>query len=418
MLGVSPATVSRAVRAAGDRICRMGRRRGTIYALRRRIRGLPPSIPVFRIDPEGSVQRVGELHPLADGGHWLEFDGRGVLYEGTPPFVADMQPQGYLGAPFARLHADLELPQRLSDWNDDHRLIALARRGEDCVGDLVTGEESLDRLLARRAEGPKPVPDEMYPQWADTVLDRVPGSSAGGEGPKFLVYGKTAQRHVLVKFTSSSGSAADERWRDLLACEAIALDTLRDYGFAVPPVRVFDLAGRRFLEVGRFDRSGQHGRCGVMSMAALDAEYVGEGSDWTRVARAMHGHHLLSTEDTERIAWLDAFGMLIANSDRHPGNISFLVPPPDTRPPRAQLAPVYDMLPMAFAPAAGELRQVTLKFDPPRAAHVESWPHAARAAIDYWQRVGQDARISHAFRQIAAETVEQVVRVDSTWQAR
>ncbi|MGK7521002.1 HipA domain-containing protein, partial [Salmonella enterica] len=54
----------------------------------------------------------------------------------------------------------------------------------------------------------------------------------------------------------------------------------------------------------------------------------------------------------QQIEKIWAFGRLIANSDMHAGNLSFYY----SDAPMA-LAPVYDMLPMAYAPAAsGMLR--------------------------------------------------------------
>ena len=51
------------------------------------------------------------------------------------------------------------------------------------------------------------------------------------------------------------------------------------------------------------------------------------------------------------------------------------------------LAPVYDMLPMAFAPAEGRLRTVAFEPRPPSAAQLDVWPEVAEAAEDYWARV-------------------------------
>lgn len=47
---------------------------------------------------------------------------------------------------------------------------------------------------------------------------------------------------------------------------------------------------------------------------------------------------------------LDAFGTLFAHTDRHHGNVSLLL-----HQHRWQLAPAYDMLPMFYAPVAGEV---------------------------------------------------------------
>lgn len=413
LLDISPATLSRTVRAAGPRVCRMGRRRGAMYALRRALPDLPWRIPVMRVSPDGSIAREGELSPLEDGRHWFEGDsGRGVLYEGTPPFVADMQPQGYLGAAFARWHADLPLPTRLQDWNDDHRLVALARRGEDMIGNLVVGDESLERLWQQRHAGIEPVADEDYPECARAAADRPAGSSIGGEGPKFLAFGEARQAHVLVKFTSGSGDEGEKRWRDLLAAEAIALETLADHGVEVPPHRLLDRGGRRFLELARYDRSGEYGRIGVLSMAALDAQYVGLGRGWSEVARELVGQRFLDRADAERIRWLDTFGALIGNSDRHLGNISFYTPcPANPETGGLALAPAYDMLPMTFAPAEGRTRPAPFVPRPPGAEEIDLWPSAAAAAADYWARIATSQSVTPAFRQLARDAGEALERL-------
>lgn len=409
VLGVSPATLSRAVRAAGDAVCRMGRTRGAQYSLRRRIADLPPRIPVFRVECDSRPTRLGDLSPLRDGGHWFKFtDGTGQLFEGTPPFVFDMQPQGYLGTGFARRHPEFGLPQRLSDWNDDHRLIALAHRGEDCVGNLVIGEAAFERFQAARGAGAEPVPDADYPAHADVALERPAGSSAGGEHPKFAAFGATAGARVLVKFPPEGAEAAVERWRDLLVCEALALDTLGDHGLDVATTRVVDVGERRFLESVRFDRVGAFGRIGVASLAAIDAEYIGVGSDWTRAAEALHRDRWLGAHDRDRVRFADLFGRLIGNTDRHLGNLSFYCSDPSAYGAGLRLAPIYDMLPMMFAPAGGRLPVATLDPGPPRGADLEVWPGALRAAIDFWQRTVADARLTADFRALAKDALDRL----------
>ncbi len=413
LLDISPATLSRTVQAAGPRVCRMGRRRGATYALRRSVPDLPYRIPVMRVGSDGSIAGEGDLSPLEEGGHWFEDEaGRGVLYEGTPPFVADMQPQGYLGAAFAHWHPDLPLPTRLQDWNDNHRLIALARRGEDMIGNLVLGHESLERLWQQRHAGIEPVPDRDYANCARLAADHLAGSSVGGEAPKFLVFSEARQAHVLVKFTSGAGDEGERRWRDLLAAETIALATLAHYGVDVPSHRLFDQGGRRFLEVERYDRVGAYGRIGVLSMAALDAQYVGFGRDWSEVAHKLVQQRFLDRNDAARIRWLDLFGSLIGNSDRHLGNISFYTPSPAN--PEAgglELAPAYDMLPMTFAPAEGRTRPASFAPMPPGADAIDLWPSAAAAAADYWARVAASRCVTQAFHHLAEGAGEALERL-------
>lgn len=237
-LGVSQPTVSRLLGAAGEHVCRMGQGRTTRYARTRALPGLGTRLPLFRVQETGHLERAGELHLLSAGRHWLKApNGSGTLYEGLPPFAVDMSPQGYLGRTFSTLHPELRLPPRLADWTDDQCLIALARRGEDCVGNLILGEESLNRWLASPVEA---VTRSAYEGLAHRSAQGQLGSSAGGEHPKFLTYAEG--RHVLVKFAGSEG-AADQRWRDLLVCESLALEEVRAAGLDAATARWFDERG-------------------------------------------------------------------------------------------------------------------------------------------------------------------------------
>jgi hypothetical protein len=120
---------------------------------------------------------------------------------------------------------------------------------------------------------PAPLPVDRatdYPLWHAPPAPGLPGSSAGGEQPKFCAY--TERGHVLVKFSAPDDNPVSERWRDLLLAEHLALSVLG------VETEVFDFGPQRFLEVPRFDRIGQLGRLGVLSLRALDAEFVGDVS--------------------------------------------------------------------------------------------------------------------------------------------
>jgi HipA-like C-terminal domain len=397
-LGVSQPTVSRLIAAAGERVCRMGQTRATRYARTRELPGLGTRLPLYRIRESGKLEPLGELHLLAGGRHWLSApDGTGTWFEGLPPFASDMSPQGYIGRTFSARYPELQLPSRLSDWNDDHRLIALARRGEDCIGQLILGEESLNRWLART---PEPVERTAYPELAHLSAREPPGSSAGGEQPKFLTY--LEGRHVLVKFAGDDEGAIARRWKELLVCESLALQEVREAGLDAARAHWFDERGFRFLEVERFDRVGARGRRGVLSLEALDNEYIGDsgrGASWTRVAPRLLEKQLLYPEDARRMRWLDVFGQLIGNTDRHFGNLSFLEQ--DEGPLR--LAPVYDMLPMVFAPSNTTVVDRTFEPAPPTAATLDVWPDAAHHAGLFWSRVIDCAALGDDFRRLASQ---------------
>ncbi len=392
-LGVSQPTVSRLLIAAGDRVCRMGTGRATRYTLTRSIPPLGTRLPVYRVDQQGKIHRYGTLHLLAGGHHWLaQEDGPGTFFEGLPPFAADMSPQGYVGRSFTTRYPELDVPRRITDWNDDHRLLALALRGEDCTGNLILGDESLNRFLAQT---PRPVHPRDYPELARASMTGQPGSSAGGEQPKFTAYSEG--RHVLVKFSPADESAAAQRWRDLLACESLALEFLRTEGLPAAVARSLSTEGRRFLEVERFDRAGSRGRRALLSLGAIDDEYFGHRDTWTKAAQRMLAARYLTPEDARSMRWLDSFGQLIGNSDRHFGNLSFFVEGES----RFRLAPVYDMLPMLFAPVGTDIVERRFEPAPPTADNLDVWPQAARCAVTYWSRLGASDELSGEFRQLA-----------------
>ncbi|WCM94426.1 HipA domain-containing protein [Acidovorax sp. NCPPB 2350] len=232
---------------------------------------------------------------------------------------------------------------------------ALLAHGADPVGNLLLGEAALGHFV--HGPVPEPIPEAdkaaTYAALADAAArGEAPGSSAGGEQPKFTAYAATSAgpRHMLVKFTEAEPGPVSERWRDLLLAEHLALRVLDEAGLPASRTAVLDHAGQRFLEVERFDRAGAMGRIGLFSLAALDAEFVGQGSGgWPSIVRALAGQRCVQLQAVEDAGRLWAFGTLIGNTDMHAGNLSFISE--HGRP--YALAPAYDMTPMAFAPRSG-----------------------------------------------------------------
>ncbi len=392
-LGISGPTLSRLVGRAGERVLRMWSGRATSYARTRQIEGLGRRLPIFRVDETGQATAAGLLHLLAEGQHWWESGRAGLLFAGLPPALADMAPQGFLGHGFPSRFPELALPPRLGRWSDDHRLTALARRGEDCVGDLVVGDESLSRALAAPLREVEPA---SYPQLAERAATDVAGSSAGGERPKFGAFARG--RHLLVKFASGESAPSARRWRDLLWCEWKALELVATAGVPASTARWMDVEGWRFLEVERFDRVGARGRRAVISLGAIDNEHLGVGGDWIAVVAQLVGPpFLLSPEDRRRVRWLDTFGQLIGNNDRHAGNLAFLAAPEGS----LRLAPSYDMLPMILAPAAETLVNRRFVPAPPTGATLDVWPDAAAWSMRFWGEVAAQPLLSDQVRRFA-----------------
>jgi hypothetical protein len=407
-LGVSQPTVSRllAPLLASGQMVKVGAARAQRYLLPRDVPGVGRQVFIQQVLPSGELQNFGTMYPLVGGGFWMEeadkAHGRSEFHPSLPWFLMDTRPQGFLGRGFAQAHADLALPSHLAHWTDDHILLALVRAGEDLPGNLLIGSASLDRYLAlppsRSAAPVVTDPVQDYPRLALQALGSAPpGSSAGGEQPKFCAV--TDGTPVLVKFSPAGDAPADQRWRDLLVCEALALQTLQAAGIAAAQTDIVQAAGRVFLQSRRFDRTVQ-GRVGMVSLEMYDAHYIGIGSQWaaTAMQTGRAGAEKLSAADIQTLCLLDAFGALIANTDRHHGNVSLLL-----RQHRWQLAPAYDMLPMFYAPVSGEVvqRVWASQWPRPNAHTMGVWPQARGMALLFWESAAGDARISDEFRAIA-----------------
>ncbi len=393
-LGVSPATLSRRVRAAEGRIVRIGRTRGARYGLHDEIPGIGAHWPIWEIAPDGSPEERSELHWLhGPTSYWETKPGQGLVYEGMPPFLADMAPQGFLGQLFSRRFPDLELPLRLTDWRESHILRALVLRGEDMPGNLIIGNVSMDRFLQAESRISR---QEDYPAISRELVERGNGSSAAGEFPKFTAF--DGEHHLLVKFTAGDQSPGDRRWRDLLLCEHHAAAALADAGFESAFTRTVEQGQQFFLEIRRFDRQGVRGRHPVLTLGAVDDAWFGHRDNWPQAARRLADKHWITPEDYRRILLLEAFGGLIHNNDRHFGNLAFFWQP-TAETPRLTLAPAYDMLPMALAPAAnGMLPQAQPERPQPSAALLPVWEKAVQLAAEFRSRLVDDERITPDFK--------------------
>lgn len=388
ILNISQPTLSRTLRQLGDDIVRLGAGPSIQYALRdtwRRFR----SAPVYRITDEGRVQPLGELIPVRpDGFVMVQTDNVSLHSDGLPWWLFDMRPQGYLGRAWASTQAaGLGLAANPKQWSDADVIRALLAQGHDAIGNLLIGEQARDRFL----EMPEPRPVERataYPALALAAgAGEAPGSSAGGEQPKFCTC--TERGHVLVKFTTPDHNPVSERWRDLLLAEHLALKVLG------VKTEVFDFAGQRFLEIPRFDRIGKMGRVGVFSLRALDAEFVGNArASWPVLVNTLIAEGHVQAEAAVDTARLWAFGVLIGNTDMHHGNLSFISCP--GRP--YQLAPAYDVLPMGFAPRASgaivnELRPASLS----EVISGDIWREALDLAENFFATASSCDRFSASF---------------------
>lgn len=392
-LGISQPTVSRALAALGDDIVRIGSGRAIQYALRDSARGLV-DLPVYHVATDGTLRRLGILVSVQPEGFVMQQENGLTLYSDSLPWwLLDMRPQGFLGRAYAEHHATaLGLPPRLSEWSDTHMLRALIAHGEDVVGNLLLGDIARDRFI--NAVPPISTDRAQYPALADAAEHGdLPGSSAGGEQPKFVAF---TDRHVLVKFSSVADNPVTRRWRDLLAAEHIAAQVLLGAGIQASHSQLFDIGGRRFLEVERFDRVGDFGRRALHSLSSIEAEFVGDaGSPWPLLVTRLAAQGAVTAEAVASASLLYAFGTLIGNSDMHNGNLSFVSE--HGRP--YQPAPAYDMLPMAFAPRSGGILPDGLpsaRLHP--SVHPEAWRQALSLAEQFISAMNGDGAFSEDWK--------------------
>ncbi|MDP7023785.1 MAG: type II toxin-antitoxin system HipA family toxin YjjJ [Kiritimatiellia bacterium] len=421
-LGVNQSTVSRAMNALGSRrILRIGKARAARYGLRRSVRGQNSEWPVYCIDSDASAALVGRLYSL-ERGYWVfeqqnawdtlrgrEF--RDGLYPGLPWFMHDLRPKGFLGRCFAHCHAaELGLPRDPRLWSDDDALMGLLKVGADLPGAFVIGEAMLAVVQNRMLHSSLPEDDRTtaYPRLANAVLaDEMPGSSAAGEQPKFTACVRNSGgdvRHVIVKFSGAAGRPEDRRWADLLVAEHIVNRILDESGIPCASTAVFSAGDRTFLESQRFDRVGEFGRRGLVTLEAQDAAFYGEiTTPWTMAADRLRSDGWLCAEDADRLSLLWWFGTLIGNTDMHYGNISLFLEP--NRP--LQLAPVYDMVPMLYRPGIeGQFRNQPLVPTPPAPETIPIWSRSASLAMHFWSELAEEPMASAAFRSIATQNAE------------
>ena len=430
LLRVNRTTIARTLPDFGEELVTLGATRSTRYLLRRVVRNIGGRWPVYRIDENGRAGEWAELEALHErlwrinwvgtppewAGLFTEENG---LWSGFPFFLGDARPQGFLGRAIAgRISRTLQLPDDPRSWSDEDVLVYHQAAGEDLPGNLLVGDDCLRRALARSADLPggnvisEADRESFYPMQAMDIAQSLPGSSAGGEQPKFLITLRDASggfQPVLVKFSAPMDQPTGQRWADLLLCEFHAHQILAEAGLANAGARLLDAGGRRFLEIPRFDRNGPGGRRGVVSLEALASALIGSLSrNWIDAVAELHGRGLIAGGDLATVRRLHAFGELIGNTDMHFGNLAFFLD--DSLPLR--VAPAYDMLPMLWAPGSqGEIIGRQFAPAPPLPAMMGPWREAAEWAEDFWSRVSEDIRLSPEFARIADDARAGVARL-------
>lgn len=129
--------------------------------------------------------------------------------------------------------------------------------------------------------------------------------------------------------------------------------------------------------------------------------------EWPRLMARLATLNLVTPEDEIRVQHLWWFGRLIGNTDMHTGNLSFR---PEQG--RLALAPLYDMLPMRYAPlAGGEVPERELSPVLPLPGQRPVWLGACAAAIAFWRAAAVDRRIGKDFRAMCAGNADELMRL-------
>lgn len=406
----SQRSVQRAVKA-DPRIVRLGRTTRSAYAMRRS--GIRDA-PVLMRDEHGQDHHVGTLVALA-ADQWLvaptgitpAWMNLGTLqdiagvYPNFPWFLDNLRPAGFLGRTWVRAHAGaMGWPEDLTQWTDEQVVAAASEAPWDWRGNL--GLEVL-------RDGDEPaLPSATrfgaYAERARAVLDGATiGASAEGEQPKFtarLDDGRT----VLVKFSHiMTGHPSGRRWGDILVTEAVAAQVMALHALTSASTQVWRHADRVWLEADLFDRVPGGGRHGLVSLRSLARgfSYSGPQGNWLAPVGHLERRGAVERSIVEQASRLGQLGQLLANTDMHLGNLSFLLSP---TPPLLALAPVYDMAPMMWAPlssgAVPELTRVKLP--------AVDDPDMLRVAQEIWTTTAAHELVSDEWRRWAMQRSVQI----------
>ena len=410
--GLSQAAVSRRLRRMSSSVIKLQDGRSPRYAVTRNAFGGDDRLPLYMVDAHGNNVAVAVIRPLAHGGFLVEpltgmpsvllGDRKNGLYDDLPYFLYDLAPQGFIGRQIAKEMASRsdDFPNDLRDWTVDHIGRYLVSNGDDLPGNFKFGEQAHLRVRRR----PVSVTSDQYPELAENVMNGIlPGSSAGGEQPKFTAFCGERAAHVIVKFSPKGDDPTAKRWRDILITEFHAAEAIHARNFPAAETRLLEKGGRLFLESQRFDRSGEYGRLPMISLQYVDAEFVGEGRGWPRAMNELSKIGLVSGQHGYDAMCMWAFGLLINNTDMHLGNLSLAIEGGVFR-----ILPIYDMCSMGFAPKAGDVQPYSFVSPDLDAqglldAISPSLPDVRNMAHDFWARVADDNRISNEFRSFLAK---------------
>jgi hypothetical protein len=144
---------------------------------------------------------------------------------------------------------------------------------------------------------------------------------------------------------------------------------------------------RTILFVTRFDRLADFGRVGVGTLYFLAMERWGDMAVYgPEVLSRLHTEGAIDLASVETCTRVHAFSAAIGNNDAHLGNYALLFDDVG----RASLAPIYDVLPMVFAPRNDELPDQWISPRPtPIDPSVAPWVDALVRAVEGEPEISQ-----------------------------
>ncbi len=418
---MSQPSISLALAALGERICRIGAARSTRYVATKDILGLPATQALQLTDGTGCIVTFGELTYLANGGTYVQAATNASWLsepKTLPWFLWTFRPQGFLARMLNVLRPDLQ--SNPEHWTIEQVLYLVAHHVKDPPGAF-----SLGPIVDRRvATAPLDLVERQtqYDKFAADIGKTLPASSsAGGEQPKFIVEidcksdgetnaGSGTYQHFIVKFSPPHGTPFGNLWRALLHLEKLARDILQQHDIAAATCSIVESGTRTYLQSQRFDRIGAAGKRHVVSIDALHHEFVGGArQNWIHTCEKLVAKKLLTLETLHTVVRIYAFGQYIGNTDMHFGNLSFFID--DVIKPTPLLAPVYDMLPMMWRP---NIHSGTVDVTPVReqaqvVGYAREYADARAWAILFWQRAAQLEVMDDNMRQ-ASRTSEARVK--------
>lgn len=303
--GISQPTVSRVLKTLP--VLKLGGGRSTVFVLLAKADGLP----LYHIDEKGQLLLLSSLYERPDEATVLVGDDGYQAYDSLPFYLYDVLPAGFLGAITLKkiIQTDARLTTRSDSWTFAQIADYLTGYGADLTGNFVLGNRMAEQASALSFTK---ISRADYSQITVQIKSspQVFGSSIAGEQPKFTAYNES--HHLIVKYSPllSEQNPVAQRHRDLMIGEHLALESLREAGIAAAKSHLVN-SDRLYLEIERFDRIGEFGRKGMVSLRAFDAEYVGKNTSWVEIAQSLLSQQIISQQSFEQVEIAYAFEQFI-----------------------------------------------------------------------------------------------------------